>query len=227
MHILSTPVSLHLNFKIKFLLENCYILINLSIFFLTLNLCIDFSHPLLIIFFNAKKILIWSLIFLLLPLDPVITSFSLWSFNSPCSLGISPKILFSFNLQLHLSFLDDKWYIPFKQPNQFIAYNSHVKWGSQNGQILSEAFICTIDFSIIKWCSYIHIWTEEPGRLQSLGSLGVRHDWVTSLSLLTFMHWRRKWQPTPVFLPGESQGRGSLVGCCLWCRAESDTTEAT
>ena len=43
----------------------------------------------------------------------------------------------------------------------------------------------------------------------------------------TFMHWRRKWQPTPVFLPGESQGRGSLVGCPLWGRTESDTTEAT
>ena len=39
------------------------------------------------------------------------------------------------------------------------------------------------------------------------------------------MHWRRKWQPTPVFLPGESQGRGSLVGCRLWGRTESDTTE--
>ena len=39
--------------------------------------------------------------------------------------------------------------------------------------------------------------------------------------------WRRKWQPTPVFLPGESQGRGSLVGCCLWGRTESDTTETT
>ena len=38
---------------------------------------------------------------------------------------------------------------------------------------------------------------------------------------------RRKWQPTPVFLPGESQGRGSLVGCRLWGRTESDTTEAT
>ena len=42
-------------------------------------------------------------------------------------------------------------------------------------------------------------WTEEPGRLQSMGSLGVGHDWATSLSLSTFMHWRRKWQPTPVF----------------------------
>ena len=41
------------------------------------------------------------------------------------------------------------------------------------------------------------------------------------------MHWRRKWQPTPVFLPGESQGRGSLVGCCLWVRTESDMTEVT
>ena len=48
-----------------------------------------------------------------------------------------------------------------------------------------------------------------------------------SLSLFTFMDWRRKWQPTPVFLPRESQGRGSLVGCCLWGSTESDTTEAT
>ena len=54
--------------------------------------------------------------------------------------------------------------------------------------------------------------TEEPGGLQSMGSLRVGHDWATSLSLFTFMHWRRKWQPTPVFLPGESQGWGSLVG---------------
>ena len=64
-------------------------------------------------------------------------------------------------------------------------------------------------------------WTEEPGRLQSMGSRRVGHDWATSLSLFTFMHWRRKWQPAPVFLPGvflpgESQGRESLVGCCLW-----------
>ena len=58
--------------------------------------------------------------------------------------------------------------------------------------------------------------TEEPSRLQSMGSLRVGHDWATSLSLFTFMHWRRKWQPTPVFLPGKSQGLGSLVGCCLW-----------
>ena len=70
-------------------------------------------------------------------------------------------------------------------------------------------------------------WKEEPGRLRSMGSLRDRHDWETSLSLFTFMHWRRKWQPTRVFLPGESQGRRSLVGCRLWGRTESDTTEAT
>ena len=70
-------------------------------------------------------------------------------------------------------------------------------------------------------------WTEESGRLQSMGLLGVRYDCVTSLSLFTFMHWRRKWQPTAVLLPGESQGRGSLVGCHLWGLTESDTTEAT
>ena len=59
-------------------------------------------------------------------------------------------------------------------------------------------------------------WTEERGRLQSMGSLRVRHNWVTSLSLFPFMHWRRKWQPTPVFLPEESQGQRSLVGCSPW-----------
>ena len=70
-------------------------------------------------------------------------------------------------------------------------------------------------------------WMEKPGGLQSVGSLRVGHDWATSLSLLTFMHWRRKWQPTPVFLPRESQGLGSLVGYRLWGRTESDTTEVT
>ena len=69
-------------------------------------------------------------------------------------------------------------------------------------------------------------WMEEPGGLQSMGSLRVRHDWATSLSLFTFMHWRRKWQPTPVFLPGESQGRWGLVGCRLWGCTESDMTSA-
>ena len=70
-------------------------------------------------------------------------------------------------------------------------------------------------------------WAEEPGRLRSMGSLRVGHDWATSLSLSTFMHWRRKWQPNPVFLPEQSQGQGSLVGWHLWGRTESDTTEVT
>ena len=70
-------------------------------------------------------------------------------------------------------------------------------------------------------------WMEEPGRLRSMELLRVGHDWATSLSLFTFMHWRRKWQPTPVLLPGESQGWGSLVGCRLRGRTELDTTEVT
>ena len=64
-------------------------------------------------------------------------------------------------------------------------------------------------------------WTEEPGRLQSMGSLRVGHDGATSLSLFTFMHWRRKWLPTPLFVPGESQGRGSLVGPRVYGVAQS------
>ena len=84
-------------------------------------------------------------------------------------------------------------------------------------------------FVFLSWCSFHHTlsegsvpvpekamaphsrtlawkipWMEEPGRLQSMGSLRVGQDSATSLSLFTFMHWRRKWQPTPVFLPGKS-----------------------
>ena len=76
-------------------------------------------------------------------------------------------------------------------------------------------------------------WTEEPGRLQSMGSRRVGHDWATSLSLFTFMHWRRKWQPTPVLawrIPGMvepgglpsmgSHGMGhnwSDLAAAAWC----------
>ena len=68
-------------------------------------------------------------------------------------------------------------------------------------------------------------WMEEPGRLQSVGLLRVRHDGATSLSLFTFMHWRRKWQPS--VLAWRIPGRGSLVGCRLWGHTELDKTEVT
>ena len=66
-----------------------------------------------------------------------------------------------------------------------------------NGNLLQSTFAWKIP------------WTEEPGRLQSMGWQTVEHDWATSLSLFSFMHWRRKWQPTPVFLPGESRDGGA------------------
>ena len=64
-------------------------------------------------------------------------------------------------------------------------------------------------------------WTEEPGRLQSMGSLESDTTERLHISLFTFMHWRRKWQPTPVFLLGESQGRGGglpSMGLQIWTR---------
>ena len=87
---------------------------------------------------------------------------------------------------------------------------------------------------LLKWL-LLWVWTyvasKSHGRRSLVGCSPwghrVRHDWVTSLSLFTFMHWRRIWQPNPVFLPGESQGQGSLVGCHLWGHTESDTTEVT
>ena len=65
-------------------------------------------------------------------------------------------------------------------------------------------------------------WMEKPGRLQSMGSLRVRHDCVTSLSLFTFMHWRRKWQPTPVFLP-ENPRDGRAWWAAVYGVAQSRT----
>ena len=70
-------------------------------------------------------------------------------------------------------------------------------------------------------------WKEEPGRLQSMESRRVGHKVRDFTFTFHFHAWRRKWQPTPMFLPGESQGWWSLLGCCLWGRTESDTTEAT
>ena len=99
---------------------------------------------------------------------------------------------------------------------KWLAIVGYLAWWSEKAMAPHS---CTLAWKIP--------WMEEPGRLQFMGSLRVGQDWVTSLSLFTFMHWRRKWQPTPVFLPGESQGRWSLVGCRLWGRTESDMTEAT
>ena len=103
-----------------------------------------------------------------------------------------------------------------------LSQHSHTLYLIECGDVTEKAM--ATHSSTLAWTIP---WTEEPGRLQSMGSLRVRHDWVTSLSLFTFTCSRRKWQPTPVFLPGESQGLGSLVGCHLWVRTESDTTEVT
>ena len=120
-----------------------------------------------------------------------------------------------------------------------IAGRSFINWAT-----LREINIYTYTHTHIHVCIHTHTyvkamathsstlvwkipWMEEPSKLQSMGSLRVGHDWATSLSLFTFMHWRRKWQLTPVFLPGVSQGQRSLVGCHLWGHTELDTTEVT
>ena len=58
-------------------------------------------------------------------------------------------------------------------------------------------------------------WTEEPWRLQSMGWQIVGHDWMASLHFIR-LFWRKKWQPTPVFLPGKFHGQRSLAGYSLW-----------
>ena len=105
----------------------------------------------------------------------------------------------------------------------WLIVNSAWAWNNVIFSLLSEKAMAPHS-STLAWKIP---WMEEPGRLQSMGLWRVGHYWATSLSLFTFMHWRRKWQPTPVFLSGDSQGQGSLVGCHLWGHTESDTTEAT
>ena len=120
--------------------------------------------------------------------------------------------------------------VPLKTKNRTIIWPSnptpgHILGENHNSKRYTQPSVhCSTIYSTLAWKIP---WTEEPGGLQSMGSLGVGHDSATSLSVFTFMHWRRKWQPTPVFLPGESQGRGSLVGCRLWGHTESDMTEVT
>ena len=113
-----------------------------------------------------------------------------------------------------------KWFaIPFSSGLRFVRtlHNDTFVLGSTTWEKAMAPHSSTLAWKIP--------WTEEPGRLQSMGSLRVGHDWATLLLLFTFMHWRRKWQPTLVFLPGESQGQRGLVGCRLWGSTESDTTE--
>ena len=91
---------------------------------------------------------------------------------------------------------------------------------------LSRVFSNTKKASILRCWAFFIVQLSHPcmttGKKHSL----TRRTFDGKVMSL-FMHWRRKWQPTPVFLPGESQGWQSLVGCCLWGRTELDTTEAT
>ena len=70
-------------------------------------------------------------------------------------------------------------------------------------------------------------WLDLLSVQGTLKSLLQHHSSKASILLCSGFFWRRKWQPTPVFLPGESQGWGNLVGCHLWGCTQSDTTEAT
>ena len=94
--------------------------------------------------------------------------------------------------------------------------------GIKGRLLLGEGNVNPLQYSCLEnpmdggaWWAAVHGVTKSRTRLSDF------------TFIFTFMHWRRKWQPTPVFLPGESQVRGSLVGYRLWGRTESDTTDVT
>ena len=97
--------------------------------------------------------------------------------------------------------------------NNYLSIN-HYNWNDSKSHchtFSQSVYVGEGNGTPLQYLAWKIPWMEEPGGLQSMGLRRVGHDWMTSLWLFTFMHWRRKWQPTPVFLPGESQGRGSLV----------------
>ena len=150
-----------------------------------------------------------------IPVNPAFKS-SVLHLGNGCS-WIKPTKLCIFMMPLW-----SLWFPPHRNPHSCLPTSSSLAFIHSYLKLPEKAM--APHSSIFAWKIP---WTKEPGRLQSMGLLRVGHNWATSLSLFTFMHWRRKWQPTPVFLPWESQGQGSLVGCYLWGRTESDTIEAT
>ena len=155
---------------------------------------------------SVRAVFIW----MVGKVSPWIETWSTWESKPLRKLPGDEK----FWLRAHCKFLTHSGYWLF--PRIFLAFYGCLC-------CLTEKAMATLS-STLAWRIP---WTEEPGRLQSMGSRRVRHDRVTSLSPFTFMDWRRKWQPTPAFLLGESQGRRSLVGCHLWGCTELDTSEAT
>ena len=115
------------------------------------------------------------------------------------------------------------WKIPGKgEPGGLPSMGSHRVGHDWSNLAAAAAYITLIILTIFK-CFFIHTkmhsalawkipWMEEPGGLQSMGSQSVRHDWVTSLSLFTFMHWRRKWQPISGVLAWRIPGKGEPGG---------------
>ena len=78
-------------------------------------------------------------------------------------------------------------------------------------------FHTDISINLIYMCVCVYIILDKRNKLDANSYMPTH--------ICVCVYWRRKWQPTPVFLPGESHGQRSLVGCCLWGRKELDMTE--
>ena len=89
------------------------------------------------------------------------------------------------------------------------------------------AFLPRSKHLLIPWLQSPSTLILEPKKIKSLtvSSFPIYLPEVMEPDAIIFQ--RRTWQPSPVFLPRESHGQRSLVGCCPWGRPELDTTEAT
>ena len=121
--------------------------------------------------------------------------------------------------------------------------NVNIIWGGPRGRPLQHSVV-HLGTEASSWEKECFFWREGGGGNND-GQRWCRTCPVWALFMALHMYYqinlhshpvrlelalspgRRKWQPTPVFLPGESQGQRSLVGCHLWGHTDPDMTEVT
>jgi len=135
----------------------------------------------------------------------------------------------AYTIHLLVLFIGPGFVVSCKVSNPFLYLKYlFLPWGPLFQESINCIQLCTTCLAFLlpeNYSSHIQTWCS---RRHATLFLNIFQERAFNLRLSNdVVYWRRKWQPTPAFLPAESQGRRSLVGCCLWGRTESYTTEVT
>ena len=151
-----------------------------------------------------------------------------YTFNLPCDFKVEfynpTRYMEFYNLKIYYIFIIKWQRLSIKTEQSLQASRNSSEYSNWISTHIQTEFCGIIKRLFKKWFHYLTFLLHSDFRDIPLIA---PTDMSTTKSVCIHIYWRRKGQPTPVFLPGESQGRGSLVGCHLWGRTESDTTKAT